>query len=163
MRISSQEEYGLRCAVQLAQAGTDGSLTIPEIAAREGLSSAYVAKLLHQLRHAGLVRSLRGRSGGYTLARPTGEISIAEVLSALGDQSWEPNGCTRHTGTLEICVHSSACAIRSFWGSLDSVVDLILRSISLADLLRGEARARLAVVREGAGEHAFPALAREEK
>jgi len=141
MKVSAQEEYGLRCALQLARAGTDGSLTIPEIAELEGLSTAYVAKLMVLLRQANLVRSERGRSGGYTLNRPVESISVADVLSALGGQGWEPAGCERFTGTLDVCVHTSACAVRHLWGTLDSVFDLLLRNITLADLRGGELKA----------------------
>ena len=68
MKITAQEEYGLRCLLRLARAGDGRSLTIPEIAADEGLSVPYVAKLLAVLRQAGLIESVRGRSGGYRLA-----------------------------------------------------------------------------------------------
>ena len=68
MKISAQEEYGLRCLLQLAQSGDKGSATLPEIAAAEGLSVPYAAKLLSVLRQAGLIESVRGRSGGYRLA-----------------------------------------------------------------------------------------------
>ena len=73
MKITAQEEYGLRCLLRLAQSES-GSLTLPEVAAAEGLSVAYVAKLMAVLRHAGILDSVRGRSGGYTLARPADEI-----------------------------------------------------------------------------------------
>ena len=64
MKISRLEEYGLRCILQLAQnAGT--SMHIEQIASREGLSKAYVAKIMSPLRRAGLVRSVRGVRGGY--------------------------------------------------------------------------------------------------
>ena len=69
MKISAQEEYGLRCLLRLAKAES-GVATLPEVAAAEGLSVPYVAKLMAVLRHAGILDSVRGRSGGYKLARP---------------------------------------------------------------------------------------------
>jgi Rrf2 family protein len=139
MKITAQEEYGLRCALQLAR--HQGSLTIPEIAEEEGLSTAYVAKLLNLLRQGGVVTSLRGRSGGYTLDGGIGEISVAQVLTALGSQPWQATHCERHPGGMEVCVHASGCAIRSLWGILDSVVEELLRNVSLADLLDTESNA----------------------
>jgi Rrf2 family protein len=68
MKFSSQEEYGLRCLLRLAQEGDDGSMTIPAISQSEGISQAYVAKLMRILRRGGLVESVRGKVGGYTLA-----------------------------------------------------------------------------------------------
>ena len=70
MKLSSQEEYGLRCLLQLARHGDEASLTIAEMSQREGISSPNVAKIMRILRRAGLVASTRGKAGGYTLARP---------------------------------------------------------------------------------------------
>ena len=88
MKITAQEEYGLRCALQLARAGTGGSLTLPEIASREGLTVPHAGKLLAMLRQGGVVRSVRGRTGGYSIARPADSITAAEVLRALGTRPW---------------------------------------------------------------------------
>src|SRR4051794_351979 len=84
MRISAQEEYGLRCLLRLAKAES-GSLTLPEIAAAEGLSVPHVAKLMSVLRQANMVDSVRGRSGGYRLARPAEEIGLGRLLLVLGE------------------------------------------------------------------------------
>src|SRR4051812_36244089 len=85
MKITAQEEYGLRCLLRLAQGGERQSLTLPEIAAAEGLSVPYVAKLLGVLRQAGLIESVRGRAGGYRLARTPAEIGLGSVLRVLGE------------------------------------------------------------------------------
>ncbi len=75
MKITSQEEYGLRCLLRLARAGSGRSLTIPEIAANEGLSVPYVAKLLSVLRQAGLIDSvLAGDGAGATGGRKNGYL-----------------------------------------------------------------------------------------
>lgn len=138
MKITAQEEYGLRCALQLAREGRDGSRTIPEIAEAEGLSTAYVAKLLNLLRQADIVRSVRGRSGGYSIAMPASEVSVARVLQALGSVPWDRGSCSRFAGGLEACVHASGCTVRSLWGALDGMVADLLQSVSLADLLDGK-------------------------
>ena len=78
MKITAQEEYGLRCLLRLARAeGEHAALTIPEIAAAEGLSVPYVAKLLAVLRQAGLIESARGRAGGYRFAGTPEEVAEA--------------------------------------------------------------------------------------
>jgi len=145
MKISAQEEYGLRCILQLARVEPteSASLTIPEIAQAEGLSTAYVAKLLHLLRQAELVLSSRGRSGGYTLGRPAREIAILSVLEALGSPAEERNACSRFTGSLEMCVRSTGCAIRSLWGTIDSMVNQLLGNVTLADLLDSEVQTEI--------------------
>ena len=70
MKLSTQEEYGLRCLLQIARVGASASLTIAEMSEREGISSPNVAKIMRILRRAGLVNSTRGKSGGSLLARP---------------------------------------------------------------------------------------------
>jgi Rrf2 family protein len=138
MKITSQEEYGLRCLLRLAEAGTEKSLTIPEIAAAEGLSSPYVAKLLAVLRQAGLIDSVRGCLGGYRLARPPVEVTIGEVLAALGEPLFDdPGYCARHAGTETdgSCVHHGQCNLKDLWQSLEQWMRRALEQITLADAL----------------------------
>ena len=97
MKITSQEEYGLRCLLRLACGDEQNPLTIPEIANAEGLSAPYVAKLLGVLRQAGLIGSQRGRTGGYHLTRKPSAIGLGEVLLALGEPLFDdPGYCQRH-------------------------------------------------------------------
>ena len=142
MKITSQEEYGLRCLLRLARAEEGQSLTIPEIAAAEGLSAPYVAKLLAVLRQAGLIESVRGRSGGYRLtARPT-EIHLGTVLRVLGGTLFDdPGFCQHHPGTeTTSCVHLGGCTLRALWGTLEHWMRRALNGITLADLVQGEDR-----------------------
>lgn len=161
MKITSQEEYGLRCLLRLARDDGTQSLTIPEIAAAEGLSGPYVAKLLSVLRQAGLIDSVRGRAGGYRLARPPAEIHLGAVLMALGEPLFdEPGFCERHRGSEAegACVHHGDCTLRALWHTLEHWMRRALDQISLTDLVRGGVyvadllRARLAdVAAEPAG------------
>ncbi len=138
MKFSAQEEYGLRCLLLIAREGREGSLTIRDISFDEGLSSAYVAKLLRILRQAGLVKSSRGQIGGYTLARPASKITVAEVIAALGGRLFESDFCEDHTGIEVICTRSVDCSIRSLWQAVQTVVDGVLSKTTVADLLRSE-------------------------
>jgi len=141
MKISSQEEYGLRCLLRLAGAEEGHSLTIPEIAASEGLSSPYVAKLLAVLRHSGLIESVRGRAGGYRLARPPADITLGTVMMALGEPLYDdPGYCQRHAGTETDgnCVHHGGCTLRALWVTLEQWMRHTLDQITLADLLQTE-------------------------
>jgi Rrf2 family protein len=153
MKITSQEEYGLRCLLRLAGADDGHSLTIPEIAAAEGLSPPYVAKLLAVLRQAGLIESVRGRAGGYRLAGAPAEISLGKVLGVLGEPLFDdPGYCERHAGTETEggCVHKTGCNLRALWQTLEEWMQRTLAQITLADLLQSEhaitelLRARLA-------------------
>ena len=138
MKISAQEEYGLRCLIQLARAPKDTLVTVKEIAKGEALSPAYVEKLLRLLAKAGLVHSARGIKGGYVLNRPPELISLGEVVAALGRVPTATHICQQFTGTQEACVHISNCGIRSVWSSLMSFVQGFLDRTTLASLLDDE-------------------------
>jgi Rrf2 family protein len=140
MKVSSQEEYGLRCMLQVASASvTEPVVTLTEIARREGLSVPHVAKLMGTLRNGGLVESVRGRSGGYSLTRTADQISVLDVLSALGERLFDSEYCERYTGSDDNqCVHVSGCSIRSVWSRVEAIASDVLRRTTLADLLRYE-------------------------
>src|SRR5688500_3270890 len=83
MKISAQEEYGVRCLVQLANLPAGDSLTLPQMSEREGISTANAGKLMWLLNKAGFVLSTRGTKGGYVLARPASEIRLSEIIRVL--------------------------------------------------------------------------------
>jgi Rrf2 family protein len=148
MKLSAQEEYGLRCLLRVASAGAGGSVTIPEIAKAEALSTAYVGKLMSVLRQGEFVESVRGQAGGYVLSRPPEKIAVAEVLASLGGRLFEPGFCDEFVGLERICTHSIDCSVRSLWRSVQHAVDLVLTGITLKDLLRKESEvSRLIVLR----------------
>jgi Rrf2 family protein len=143
MKITAQEEYGLRCLLRLARVYGEQPLTIPEVAAAEKLSVPYVAKLLSVLRQAGLIESVRGRAGGYNLARPPAEVRLGAVMRALGEPLFEdPVYCERHASpeTKEPCVHHDGCTLRALWQTLEQWMRRILDQVTLADLLQSEAQ-----------------------
>ncbi len=122
MKFTAQEEYGLRCLLQIGRQGQGGSLTILEVAVAEGLSVPYVAKLARILRQGEFVKSTRGQSGGYTLSRPPEEIVIGEVLAVLGGRLFESEYCEQYPGNLANCTHTVDCSIRSLWRAVQSGV-----------------------------------------
>ena len=134
MRISAVEEYGLRCLLALARQGQGKQLSIPEIAEMEGLSVPYVSKLLAILRKAGLVTAERGRAGGFTIARPLDQISVYEVLVALGGPLIDPAHCQKHTGQLDQCIHLENCSVHDVLGGLAGYVKEFLSRTTLQDL-----------------------------
>jgi Rrf2 family protein len=134
VKFTAQEEYGLRCLLGIAREPT-GFLRIREIAKREALTPAYVAKLMRALRQAGLVTSVRGQKGGYRLARPADEINVGSVLAALGGQLYTKDFCKQYAGSKRTCVHNPDCSIRSLWMAVDRVVQRALRQTMLKDLI----------------------------
>ena len=137
MRLTAQEEYGLRCLLQVAKQ-PDAAVTTPEIAEREGLSNAHVHKLMRLPRRGGLVKSVRGRKGGYQLARAAEQINVGAVLAALGDSLYSTAFCGQHRGVERTCVRNDDCSIRSLWIAVDRAVQRALQSTKLSDLLRSE-------------------------
>ena len=138
MKISAQEEYGLRCLLQLARAEILGeSLTLSQIARLEGISSANAGKLMWILSKAGLVQSTRGIKGGYSLARPASQIRLNQVIRVLEGEPAESH-CKSYAGVLDACVHTSDCGIRSVIVNVHEVVERALSSITLAQLLGPE-------------------------
>ncbi len=138
MKLSAQEEYGLRCLLRLAREGESGSLTIPEISLSEGISNHYVAKLMGILRRGGFVRSARGQAGGYTLSRAANQIVVGEALAALGGRLYEPSFCEDHSGSAQLCTNTVDCSIRSLWRTVQQSVDQVLAKITLRDLMSNE-------------------------
>jgi Rrf2 family protein len=137
MKISAQEEYGLRCLVQLASLPDGDSLTLPQIAEREGISTANAGKLMWLLNKAGFVHSTRGTKGGYQLARSAAEIHLNEIIKVLDEEAVTKH-CESYTGVLDTCVHKSGCGIRPVIVGLHEIVENALSQITLAQLVGDE-------------------------
>lgn len=137
MKISAQEEYGLRCLVQLANLEEKQSLTLPQIAEMEGISVANAGKLMWLLNKAGFVSATRGTKGGYSLSRPASEIFLSEVIKVLEEDEINSH-CENYKGVLDSCVHKGDCGIRSVIVGLHEVVQHALSQITLAQLIGSE-------------------------
>ena len=144
MKVSAQEEYGLRCLLQLARLGEGESLTLGQIAELEGLSHANAGKVLWLLNPAGLVTSARGTKGGYTLSRPAAEVRLSEVIKVLDAGEVEEH-CKTYPGVLDSCVHTGDCRLRSVLVNVHEVVERALSGITLAQLVGSEPEAGAAL------------------
>ncbi len=138
MHLLAQEEYGLRCLSRLSRHAGSGPLTIQEIAASEGLSADYAAKLLRELRRGGLVTSTRGAAGGYRLTRPASEITVWDAIEVLGGSLFPESFCECHPGLQKDCVRGTDCALRALWRRVDEAIRGVLDGITLEDLQRSE-------------------------
>ena len=137
MKVSAQEEYGLRCLLQLARLSEGESLTLAQVAEGEGISQANAGKVLWLLNKAGLVASTRGTKGGYALARPAAEIRLSEVIKVLDEGEVEGH-CKTYPGVLDSCVHTGDCGIRSVIVNVHEAVERALSAITLAQLVGDE-------------------------
>jgi len=139
MMFSTKAEYGVRVMVELARRAGDDPIPLTEIAEHDGLPLAYLEHLVARLRKAGLVDSRRGSRGGYMLARPAGEITMAEVVEALEGSiapieciSQAPDGsivCARETDP------AHACPTKVLWTRVRFAIVHTLQQTTLAELL----------------------------
>ena len=139
MMFSTKAEYGVRVMVELARRAGGEPIPLAEIAAHDGLPLAYLEHLVARLRKAGLVDSRRGSRGGYMLARPSDEITMAEVVEAL-EGSIAPIECISQAadGSIVCSRESSAdhvCPTKLLWTRVRFSIVNTLRETTLADLL----------------------------
>ena len=116
--------------VDLAKLGHSRVVALVEISKRQQLSLAYLEKLFAKLRAAGLVESMRGRSGGYRLARAPEEITIADILAAVG----EPTRMTRCVGG-KGCVAENRCLTHGLWSALGQNIEAFLARVTVSDVI----------------------------
>ena len=135
MKLSTKGRYGLRALIDLALYSETEPVSINTIAERQGLSERYLEQLMALLKKNGIVKSIRGASGGYSLAKPASEISVGDILRAL-EGNLEPVDC----GGLnpeEGCSASGTCVTKYVWQrineSITNTVDEIMLDQSLAE------------------------------
>lgn len=129
IRLSKLTDYAVVLMVQLASRG-GGPLAARELAEETGLPLPAVSKVLKALARDGLLLSLRGSKGGYSLARPAGSISAAAMIAALEG----PIGLTQCTAEPGECSQEPSCHLREPWQRINTVVGRALADVSLADL-----------------------------
>ena len=134
MKLSPVEEYGLRCMLQLARHYGEAPVTIRMISEAEGLSTAYVGKLMFLLQKAHLVQATRGVQGGYGLLKKPTETTLEDVFRSLDPQAFD-DVCEKFTGQEQLCVHVTACTIKQVLSGLNEQMNVYLRKFTLADLV----------------------------
>ncbi|HEY2200805.1 MAG TPA: Rrf2 family transcriptional regulator [Solirubrobacteraceae bacterium] len=145
MMFSTKAEYGVRVMVELARRAGEDPVPLAEVAAHDGLPLAYLEHLVARLRKAGLVDSRRGSRGGYMLARPPAEITMAEVVEAL-EGSIAPIECISQASDGSIvCSRESEpgrphiCPTKLLWTRVRGSIVRTLNETTLADLVSNSA------------------------
>ena len=138
MKITAQEEYGLRILIRIARCNDQQGMSIPQLSEAEGLTSHYVAKLTRILRLGGFINSTPGYKGGYVLAKPAKEIIINDVLKTLGGALFDTSFCGSHAGAVKLCTNSVDCSSRSLWQMVQFIVDQFLNKVTLHELINPE-------------------------
>ncbi len=140
MMFSTRSEYGVRVMIALGRRSDAGPVPLAEVAAGEGLPLPYLEHLVARLREAGLVRSTRGAHGGYELALPAAQITMAQVVGAL-EGTLAPMQCFTEPGEMKVlCNHEldgfEHCATRLLWTRVQGGVTKALEQTTLAELVR---------------------------
>jgi Rrf2 family protein len=133
VRVSAKVDYAVRAAVELATAEPGRPVKGDRIAQAQGVPLKFLENILAELRHAGLVRSQRGVEGGYWLARPPEEISVADVIRAVEG----PIANVRGMGAQEVEYGGSAERLRDVWVAVRASMRSVLEAVTLADVAAG--------------------------
>lgn len=144
MRLSTKGRYAVMAMVDLAkqQSGAedgDRAVSLAEIAARQEISLSYLEQLFARLRRHDLVKSARGPGGGYRLARPASETSVADIVLAV-DEPLRATRCTGHGSPRGCMVAGARCITHDLWEEMGRQIHSYLSSVSLADVLTGRLR-----------------------
>lgn len=133
MKLSTKGRYGLRALIDLARYSEDRPVSLSSVAERQGLSERYLEQLFALLRKAGLIRSIRGASGGYVLAKDTSDISVGDVLRAL-EGDLEPVKCAAYYSD-EGCAASDECVTKYVWQKINESINQTVDNIKICELV----------------------------
>lgn len=134
MKISTKGRYGLRAVIDIAVHGENEPVSLSEIAVRQDISISYLEQLIAKLKKAGIVTSVRGAKGGYSLAAPTNMISVGDILRALeGDLS--PVNCAEVTEHGNPCKESGQCVTKIVWKRISDSINHAVDNLMISDLL----------------------------
>ncbi|MFY9579348.1 MAG: Rrf2 family transcriptional regulator [Gaiellaceae bacterium] len=133
MRVSAKVDYALRAVIELATAG-DGPVKGERIAQAQEIPFKFLENILGDLRQAGIVRSQRGVEGGYWLARPAEEISVADVVRTVEG----PIANVRGIGPESVSYVGSAERLQDVWIAVRANLRAVLERVTIADVARGD-------------------------
>ncbi len=145
MRISAKVDYAVRAAVELAAAG-DQPVKGDTVAEAQGIPLKFLENILGELKHSGIVASRRGAQGGYWLAKPAEEVSLAEIVRAVEG----PLATVRGQGPESLDYEGGAKPLQQVWIALRANIRAVMETVSLADVVDGKLPARVLELSEPA-------------
>jgi Rrf2 family iron-sulfur cluster assembly transcriptional regulator len=143
MRLTTKGRFAVTAMVDLSMRQTRGPVTLAAISERQHISLSYLEQLFGKLRRAKLVNSVRGPGGGYNLAKPTTNITVAEIISAVD----EPIDATQCAGK-ENCNDDRRCITHDLWATLNEKMNDYLSSVSLADVVSHQQGKQVQVIKD---------------
>lgn len=130
MKLSTKGRYGVKAALDLAINYGGDHVSLKAIADRQNISEHYLEQLFAQLRKAGIVKSIRGAYGGYTLGRSPDKITVYDIIEVL-EGTIEISDCIEDT----TCTNSDCCATRLLWVRIKDSIDSVMKSTTLQDMV----------------------------
>ncbi len=146
MKLTTKGRYAVTAMLDLGLRYDQGAVTLSDIAKRQGISLSYLEQLFAKLRRNGLVDSVRGPGGGYSLARDPSEITVAEIVVAINE-----NIDARKCGGEANCSGDEPCLTHSLWEELSDRIHSFLSGITLADLVNRPFVQEVAIRQAGGG------------
>ena len=143
MRLTTKGRFAVTAMIDLALRQNNGPVTLAAISQRQQISLSYLEQLFGKLRRHNLVSSVRGPGGGYNLARPTAEISVAQIVTAV-DETLDATQC----GGKENCHDEKRCMTHDLWATLNEKMYDYLSSVTLADLVAHQSGKQVSVIKD---------------
>jgi len=136
MKISTRSRYGLRAVFDIAYHSAGLSTQVREISARQAISPRYIEQIFQKLKKAGIIKSLRGPSGGYYLAKRLEEIRVGDIVRATERNVHLVNCAGPRPASKKICDRITQCVVRDVWAEASHRLMAYLDSVTLEDLCR---------------------------
>ncbi|HVP08594.1 MAG TPA: Fe-S cluster assembly transcriptional regulator IscR [Burkholderiales bacterium] len=146
MRLTTKGRFAVTAMVDLSMRQTRGPVTLAAISERQHISLSYLEQLFGKLRRAKLVSSVRGPGGGYNLAKPTVQITVADIISAV-DEPIDATQC----GGKENCNDDRRCITHDLWATLNEKMNDYLNSVTLADVVSHQQGKQVQVIKDFRG------------
>jgi len=143
MRLTTKGRFAVTAMVDLAMRQSGGPVTLAAISERQRISLSYLEQLFGKLRRHHLVTSVRGPGGGYNLAQPAAQVSVADIVGAV-DEPLDATQC----GGKENCLDDRRCMTHDLWATLNKKMHEYLSSVSLADLVEHQHGKHVAVLHD---------------
>ncbi len=143
MRLTTKGRFAVTAMIDVALHGSDGPVTLAAVSGRQKISLSYLEQLFGKLRRSGLVESVRGPGGGYNLAKAPEALSVADIIVAV-DEPIDATQC----GGQENCKDDRRCMTHELWASLNEHIFSFLSGVTLAQLVRQQQQAEVAVLQD---------------
>jgi len=143
MRLTTKGRLAVTAMIDVALHGSDGPVTLAAVSARQHISLSYLEQLFGKLRRSGLVESVRGPGGGYNLAKPQDQLSVADIILAV-DEPIDATQC----GGKENCHDDRRCMTHDLWAALNDHIFSFLSGVTLAQLVKQQKPNEVAVMKD---------------